>query len=397
MALEEEQLDRRVWRSLPEVMLEQVLRWLPLSAVLRFKAVCKHWNLFLNSVEFCNSCAHTTAEEAYIVFVPVHVQQLTLCSLYNPFVNKWRHVDLTFLQYVPQGLRVPAHQRNRFGARPPVLVRRKRHKQRRGLRREQRADQRVQSVAVSEGEARASWPGHGRALLVLQDLRYRFTALPRIRDVRVRLQRTGVAVHVPVAADLPLLRVECALRRHLLRSADARPRAHAARLCGERVGGERRNPSGDREVDEACGERRASLPRLRCGQAPGRVRAVLDISVFELKVSIGEYVQVVSFTTPYNGRGYFWDAVGYTNSFILVLQFPHDHIKGMSKTMTRNNSVEFGWSCYRRSVCAQPHTHLTPLQPLPLSHLHRHTLVHSRCHLRHTHLVPPPSHLHLVS
>jgi hypothetical protein len=70
---------------------------------------------------------------------------------------------------------------------------------------------------------------------------------------------------------------------------------------------------------------------------------VLDISVFELKVSTGECVQVVSFTTPYNGRGYFWDAVGYTNSLILLLQFPHDHIKGMSKTMTRNNSVEFGF------------------------------------------------------
>jgi hypothetical protein len=104
MALEEEQLDRRVWRSLPEVMLEQVLRRLPLSAVLRFKAVCKHWNLFLNSLEFCNSCAHTTAEEAYIVSVPVHVQQLTLCPLYNPFVNKWRHVDLTFLQCTLKGL-----------------------------------------------------------------------------------------------------------------------------------------------------------------------------------------------------------------------------------------------------------------------------------------------------
>jgi hypothetical protein len=242
-----------------------------------------------------------------------------------------------------QGLRVPAHQRNRFGARPPVLVRRKRHEQRRGLRREQRADQRVQSVDVSEGEARASWPGHGRALRVLQDLRYRFTALPRIRDVRVRLQRTGVAVPVPVAADLPLLRVECALRRHLLRSADARPRAHAARLCGERVGGERRNPA---EIGKSM-KLVVSAGRLFhvsvVDKRPDGFGRVLDISVFELKVSTGECVQVVSFTTPYNGRGYFWDAVGYTNSLILLLQFPHDHIKGMSKTMTRNNSVEFGF------------------------------------------------------
>lgn len=86
-------IDRRVWRKLPEVMLEQVLSHLPLSAILRFKAVCKHWNILLNSVEFCNSYAHTTAEESYVVFIPIHVQQLTLCPLYNPFLNKWCHVD----------------------------------------------------------------------------------------------------------------------------------------------------------------------------------------------------------------------------------------------------------------------------------------------------------------
>lgn len=343
------ELDRRVWRKLPEVMLEQVLSHLPLSAILRFKAVCKHWNILLNSVEFCNSYAHTTAEESYVVFIPIHVQQLTLCPLYNPFLNKWCHVDLTFLQSTLKGLgciRIKEIS-SAFGLqclcagsatnKDEVYV------VSNPLTRECRVLPSLKGKLALRGLAIEVDKDSYKIFAIISQLyrefeMYKYESntqawqflfnLPQtcpfcVSSVSFRDTYYSLQMH-----DLVLMQYDFA------QNASWIPSAVTLAEIGKSM---KLVVSTGRLFHVSIVDKRLPF------ETPDDYGRVLDISVFELKVQTGECEKIVCFTTPYNGRGYFWDAVGYTNSLILLLQFPHDHIKGRTKTMMRNNSVEFGF------------------------------------------------------
>lgn len=327
-----------------------MLHHLPLSAVLRFRCVCKHWSLFLSSAEFCSSYAHTTAEEAYIVFVPIHVQQLTLCSLYNPFLNKWRHVDLTFLQCTLKGL---------------------------GCLRIKEISSAFGLQCLCAGSA----TNKDEVYVVSNPLTRECRVLPSLKG---KLALRGLAIEVDEDAGCyKIFAIISQLYREfemyvyesshqawqfLFRLPQTCPFCVSSVLFRSTYYSLQMHDLVLMQHDFAQGAWTASAVTLaEIGKSmklvvstgrlfhvsivdkripvatPDDFGRVLDISVFELKVSTGECVQTVSFTTPYNGRGYFWDAVGYTNSLILLLQFPHDHVKGRSKTMMRNNSVEFGF------------------------------------------------------
>ncbi|KAG0574952.1 hypothetical protein KC19_VG305300 [Ceratodon purpureus] len=346
----QEEIDRRVWSKIPEVILEQVLRHLPLSAMLRFQSVCKHWKLFLNSVEFRNSYAHTTAEESYIVFVPIHVQQLTLCPLYNPFVNKWRHVDLAYLQCTLKGLGCLRIKEISSASGLQCLCA--------GSATNKDEVYVVSNPLTRECRVLPSLKGklalRGLAIEVDKDFGcYKVFAIisQLYREFEMHVYESSTKAwqflfRLPQTCPFCVSSVlfngtYYSLQMHdlvLLQHDFAQNAWAASAVTLAEIGKSMKLlVSTGRLFHVSIVDKRIPV------ETPGNFSRVLDISVFELKVLSGECEQIEAFTTPYNGRGYFWDAVGYTNSLILLLQFPHDHVKGSSKTMMRNNSVEFGF------------------------------------------------------
>ncbi|KAI5069883.1 hypothetical protein GOP47_0016184 [Adiantum capillus-veneris] len=94
-------MDVRIWSSLPEDIIEKVLAWLPLTSVLRFRAVCRRWNSVLLSGRFLSSHSKSS---------PRRQPCFLLCTIgqfactYDPSLGKW----LTLLKPTSPGASVIA-------------------------------------------------------------------------------------------------------------------------------------------------------------------------------------------------------------------------------------------------------------------------------------------------
>lgn len=93
-----EELYVKLWRQLPtDILEENVLRWLPLLARCRLRAVCKRWNTMLV----------VRPEEPFLLDIPcdaAHEDQLRFCYLHSPVTNTWSHMSLLFVIDFLRGL-----------------------------------------------------------------------------------------------------------------------------------------------------------------------------------------------------------------------------------------------------------------------------------------------------
>eukprot|EP00250_Pteridium_aquilinum_P004920 c15097_g1_i2 orf=337-1896(-) len=94
-------MDVRVWSALPEDIIEKVLAWLPLTSVLRFRAVCRRWNSVLLSGSFLSSHSKSSLHRQPC-FLLCTIGQFA-CT-YDPSLGKW----LTLLKPTSPGASVVA-------------------------------------------------------------------------------------------------------------------------------------------------------------------------------------------------------------------------------------------------------------------------------------------------
>ncbi|MCO5549185.1 hypothetical protein L7F22_002651 [Adiantum nelumboides] len=94
-------MDVKIWSSLPEDIIEKVLAWVPLTSVLRFRAVCRRWNSVLLSGRFLSSHSKSSLHRQPC-FLLCTIGQVS-CT-YDPSLGKW----LTLLKPTSPGASVVA-------------------------------------------------------------------------------------------------------------------------------------------------------------------------------------------------------------------------------------------------------------------------------------------------
>lgn len=94
-------MDVRIWSALPEDIIEKVLARLPLTSVLRFRAVCRRWNSVLLSGSFLSSHSKSSLHR-HPCFLLCTIGQFA-CT-FDPSLGKW----LTLLKPTSPGASVIA-------------------------------------------------------------------------------------------------------------------------------------------------------------------------------------------------------------------------------------------------------------------------------------------------
>lgn len=90
--------DLKMFRSLPEDVLERVFSFLPVLNVFRYRLVCRHWNALLTSHQFLRTHDGRDHQETWIaVFDGLGFLDERSLLLYDTNFRRWRRISLSFL------------------------------------------------------------------------------------------------------------------------------------------------------------------------------------------------------------------------------------------------------------------------------------------------------------
>jgi hypothetical protein len=99
-------MDPTIWSCFPFQILELIFYWLPFSVLTRFRTVCKHWNVILQTPSFLAHCHRLSCneygflipflygEEGYFVGGYLH-QTGRVCHFHVPFIDSSYTIECT--------------------------------------------------------------------------------------------------------------------------------------------------------------------------------------------------------------------------------------------------------------------------------------------------------------
>lgn len=88
-------IEEKIWKELPEDLIERVIARLPIAAFFRFRSVCRRWNSLLNSRSFSQQCAEVPPQCPW--FYTITHENVNNGAVYDPSLKKWYHLSLPSL------------------------------------------------------------------------------------------------------------------------------------------------------------------------------------------------------------------------------------------------------------------------------------------------------------
>eukprot|EP00250_Pteridium_aquilinum_P009659 c18836_g1_i1 orf=137-1357(-) len=99
-----ESMSSSIWDKLPNDLHDRVVARLPIHSIIRSKAVCHDWNQMVSSQSFNSLHQQVPSEDKLWLFMCSSFNCRENCCAYNPSLNMWHIIPLTFL---PEYMRFP--------------------------------------------------------------------------------------------------------------------------------------------------------------------------------------------------------------------------------------------------------------------------------------------------
>ncbi|OAY75648.1 F-box only protein 6 [Ananas comosus] len=90
-----ETMEQKIWKELPEELLEAVIARLPIATFFRFRSVCKKWNSLLTSTSFAKSYSEVPRSYPWLITVTYNMESRG--AMYDPSLRKWHYPSIPFL------------------------------------------------------------------------------------------------------------------------------------------------------------------------------------------------------------------------------------------------------------------------------------------------------------
>ncbi|XP_024386728.1 F-box/kelch-repeat protein At5g15710 [Physcomitrium patens] len=88
-------LDAKIWNKLPEELLERVLLYVPLKSLVRFRCVCKKWNIYVLEDTFTDLREQVSPQRPWIVMTSTRDSMFA----YDSGLGTWHDVPIPFNAY----------------------------------------------------------------------------------------------------------------------------------------------------------------------------------------------------------------------------------------------------------------------------------------------------------